>query len=107
MIESAVKNLYGRWENFPEDAVSFIHGIIQEKDYVSLYEQTRHDENRSKEILLDFQKDYPGVLNDENTNVILNERAKQASKASLLDKLKKEKEALQSRQKSQNEIEGN
>ncbi len=108
MIDSAVKNLYGGWENFSDDAVSFIRGIIQEKDYISLYEQTRHDENRSKEILLDFQKDYPGVLNDENTNVILNERTKQASKASLLDKLKKEqeKEASQVQSEAQNGIEG-
>lgn len=93
MIDSAVKNLYGGWENFSEEAVSFIHGIIKEKDYISVYEKTRGDEKQAKEILLDFQEDYPGVLDEKNINSVLNKRTKQASKASLLEKLKKEQDA--------------
>lgn len=101
MIDSAVKNLYGGWEKFSAEAVSFIHGIIKESDYISVYEQTRHDEKQAKEILLDFQEDYPGVLNDKNIDIILNTRAKQTSKASLLAKLKekRERETIQSQKK--------
>lgn len=92
MIDEAVKNLYGGWERFSVDAVSFIRGIIKENDYISVYTQTRRDENQAKEVLLDFQEDYPGVLDEENIGSILNKRTKQASKASLLAKLK-EKDA--------------
>lgn len=92
MIDTAVKNLYGGWEKFPAEAVSFIHGIINENDYSAAYVQTRHDEKRAKEILLDFQEDYPGVLDEKNINTILNKRTKQTPKASLLAKLEEKKE---------------
>ena len=93
MIDTAVKNLYGGWEKFSEEAVSFIRGIMQEDDYISAYAQTQHDEKRAKEILLDFQEDYPGVLDEKNINSILNTQAKQTSKSSVLAKLRnKEKQ---------------
>lgn len=92
MIDTAVKNLYGGWEKFPAEAVSFIRGIINENDYSTAYAQTRHDEKRAKEILLDFQEDYPGVLDEKNINTILNKRTKQTPKASLLAKLEEKKE---------------
>ncbi|MBP3361831.1 MAG: hypothetical protein J6N52_13305 [Clostridia bacterium] len=92
MIDEAVKNLYGGWESFSVDAVSFIRGIIKENDYISVYTQTRHEENQAKEILLDFQEDYPGVLDEKNIDSILNKRIKQTPKASLLEKLKEKKE---------------
>ena len=104
MIDTAVKNLYGGWEKFSEESVSFIRGIMQEDDYISAYAQTQHDEKRAKEILLDFQEDYPGVLDEKNINSILNKRIKQAPKASLLEKLKKERstETPQRQVKKQN-----
>ena len=91
MIDSAVQNLYGGWDNFPKDSLSFIQGIIEEEDYLSAYEQARHDEKAAKKILLDFQEDYPGVLDEKNIDKILDKRTKQTTKASLLDKLKRER----------------
>lgn len=103
MIDSAVKNLYGGWDDFSEDSVSFIRGIINKKNYRSAYEQIRQDEKRTKETLLDFQENYPGVLDEKNIDSILNERTKQAPRASLLAKLNKkrkpEKETEQSQKK--------
>lgn len=92
MIDLAVKNLYGGWEDFSSETVSFIRDIIKAKDYISVYAQTRHDEKRAKEILLDFQENYPDVLTEKNINSILNNRIKQTPKASLLAKLSEKKE---------------
>lgn len=92
MIDEAVKNLYGGWEEFSAEAVSFIRDIIKENDYTSIYAQTRSDEKQAKEILLDFREDYPDVLNEKNIDNILSKRTKQTSKASLLEKLRVKKE---------------
>lgn len=94
MIDVAVNNLYGGWENFSEESVSFIHSIIKENDFTSAYSQTRHDEKRAKEILLEFQDDYPGILDEKNISTILNNREKQTQKTSIISKLEKKKQEL-------------
>ncbi len=88
MIDTAVKNLYGGWEKFSEEAVSFICGIMKDNDYISAYTQIQHDEKRAREILLSFQENHCGVLDEKNINSILNKQTKQTSKSEVLAKLK-------------------
>lgn len=70
-IDKAVLNLYGSWDEIPEDSISFIKDTLQNGDYKSLYEIIRKGEAETKEILIEFQDDYPKVLSESNMDDIL------------------------------------
>ena len=54
-------------------------------NYEQIYNSVRSEEARSKDVLIQFQQDYPNVTNPENVNTILSTLK---SKASLLEQLK-------------------
>ncbi len=70
-INTAVNNLYGGWDQFPNDSKKFIEDAIKTGNYEEVYVSTNAEEKRSKEILIDFEQDYPGVTNESNINDIL------------------------------------
>lgn len=84
-INMAVQNLYGGWGEFPEDAVSFLQAVLQEGSFTEAYHKIRMGEIQAKETLLQFQEDYPGVMNEANVNDILKAKTQ---KASILEQLK-------------------
>lgn len=87
MIDTAVKNLYGGWERFPEETIPFINNILDAEDYSMLFRQIVDSENQAKERLLAFQESYPGVLNKGNVDSILEQRESDGQRTSLLAKL--------------------
>lgn len=70
-IRRAAEELYGGYENLPEASRSFIEAVYQNPDLPALYEKVREEEQQNKSILLDFQDDYPDVLNGDNLADIL------------------------------------
>lgn len=70
-IETAVDNLYGGWDLFPEDSRPFIEASLKNTDFDSIYKSIRSDEIESKDILVGFEKDYPNIANSSNLNDIL------------------------------------
>ena len=70
-IDKAVLNLYGSWDEIPDDSISFINDTMKNGDYKSLYEIIRKGEAETKDILIEFQDDYPKVLNESNMDDIL------------------------------------
>lgn len=105
-IDTAVKNLYGGWEAFSPDAVSFLQDILKDSRYLTIYESIRQGEQRAKEVLLDFQQAYPGVMKEENVDRILDSKTHTDSKASVLEQLialKKQKENIIQPTESQSE----
>ncbi len=70
-IEQAVKNLYGTWDGFPEGARDFITNTLAAGNYEKVYELVRKNEKDTKEQLIDFQENNPGVLKGENINDVL------------------------------------
>ncbi len=70
-VNVAVNNLYGGWDEFPEDSKKFIEDAISNGNYEEIYSFTNAEEKRSKEILVGFNKEYPGVTNEANINDIL------------------------------------
>ena len=70
-IETAVINLYGSWDAIPEDSRTFLQNALRNGNYAAVYEQVKQEELHAKDILLDFQQDYPGVTNESNVNEIL------------------------------------
>ena len=78
-IDTAVCNLYGGWEEIPADSVSFIRDTMAHGEFEKAYESVRAGERQAKEILLQFQEDYPGVTNTDNVDNILTQLKKRKS----------------------------
>jgi len=70
-VKTAVTNLYGGWESISKEMQEFIENAYIAGDFSRLYEKVREEESQSKDILIEFQHDYPGVTNTENVNDIL------------------------------------
>ncbi|MBE6716997.1 MAG: hypothetical protein E7573_08760 [Ruminococcaceae bacterium] len=71
MIKTAVCNLYGSWDNLPQDSRDFITEVMRGGQLEILYEQYRSNEKAAKESLVNFEKKYPGVTNMDNINDII------------------------------------
>lgn len=81
MIKVAVKNLYGNWDDLPSDSKDFIESTMKEGNFEQLYKAVSEEEKKSKETLIEFQQDYPGVAKTENIDSILSSlRKKKAEK---------------------------
>ena len=70
-IKKAVVDLYDSYERIPQTSRTFIESIYGKNDLNEFFEQCRAMELENKEVLLDFQDDYPGVLNGDNLADIL------------------------------------
>lgn len=71
-IDIAVKNLYGDWYSISDEAISFIKDALKNGDFENVYASVRTDEIESKDILIDFEKNYPKVAKESNIDDILN-----------------------------------
>ena len=92
MIKTAVTNLYGSWDKLSADSRDFIEGTMEKGNFEQLYKTVSEEEKKSKETLIEFQQDYPGVATTENIDSILNNlKKKQSSKDEFLNRLKKSK----------------
>lgn len=71
MIDNAVEKLYGGWNDFPEDSKPFIEIAIKNGNFEEIYASVKGEEKESKEILIDFEKEYVNVANISNVDDIL------------------------------------
>lgn len=70
-IKRAADELYNGYENLPASSRDFIEAAYTSKDLSDLYEKLKKDEKENKDMLLEFQNDYPNVLNGDNIKDIL------------------------------------
>ena len=70
-IDAAVAKLYGGWSAFPEDSRPFIEDALTNGDYENVYTSVKNDESESKDILIEFEKNYPKTIKESNVNDIL------------------------------------
>lgn len=70
-VKNAVIDLYDSYEKLPVNSRNFIENAIREENYEQLYERVRQMEMENKDILLQFQTDYPDTINTDNVNNIL------------------------------------
>lgn len=75
-IRNAVIALYGTWNVIPADSAKFIEKMLQNPNYTETYRRIREEEAQNKDILLEFEQDYPGVTNEQNIDDILKAAAK-------------------------------
>ena len=71
MIDNAVEKLYGGWSDFPEDSKPFIETAIENGNFKEIYDSVKAEKKESKEILIDFEKEYENVTNASNVDEIL------------------------------------
>jgi hypothetical protein len=70
-ILRAVTELFGDVERLPEASVTLLDDAFKSGDYENLYKLSREDEIEAKEILIDFDQQYPNTLKLDNINSIL------------------------------------
>jgi hypothetical protein len=79
-LDKAVKTLYGGWSDIPETSKTLIKAAFADGDYEKLFLQNRKSEVQSKNILLDFDKDYPGALKADNIDEVLEQAKRRKEK---------------------------
>ena len=70
-VNKAVEELYGGWNDFPNDSKLFIESAIKEGNYGEIYASVKNNESVSKELLIDFEGKYSNVVNVSNVDEIL------------------------------------
>jgi len=70
-IDKAVNNLYGGWDEIPQDSKVFIEITLKNGNYNEIFGAIRKEENESKDLLLKFEKNYPGATTKSNADDIL------------------------------------
>lgn len=70
-IKNACIDLYGDYAKIPENSRTLIEDAFQSKDLKKFYEECVETERKNKEVLLDFQDEYPNVLNSSNINSVI------------------------------------
>lgn len=70
-IRKAAGDLYGSYETLPETSRSFLERVLTDHGYEALYRRIRQVDAENKDILLQFQEEYPDVMKNDNVNEIL------------------------------------
>lgn len=71
MVEYAMLELYGSWENVTPETVQLVRDALALPDAGVLYAQYRSEEIAAKDFLADFEEKYPKVANQDNIASIL------------------------------------
>jgi len=71
IIKKAIEDLYESYEAVSENSRRFIEAIYEKDDLKEFYQKCLEMELENKNILVEFQDDYPGVLNGDNLADIL------------------------------------
>ena len=64
-IKKAAEKLYGGYDKLSEESRTFIETVYQNPDLTQLYAKVREDEKTNKDILIEFEDNYPDVLNGD------------------------------------------
>lgn len=78
IIKNAIVDLYDSYDKIPKDSRDFIEAVCKKEDLHEFYKQCRELEQKNKDALVGFEKNYPGVLNVDNLADVL--RAAKAKK---------------------------
>lgn len=93
-INEAIINLYGSWDGIDEKSISFINAMLKDQKYEEAYIAIRDNEQSAKSMLITFRDKYPGLLNENNVDSVIENAAKKSESKetvkAILEKLKKE-----------------
>ena len=92
-IRRAVSDLYSVWDALPEASQAFIGNVMRSGQLAQLYAQTAAGEKETKELLLQFEQDYPGVTKESNVDAIARTLQKKTNRASVPAQLREIQQA--------------
>ncbi len=90
-IQKAVSDLYGSWETLSEGSRNFIENVMHDAHFEELYEQIVKGEKETKELLIQFEQDYPGVTREVNVSYIANNLQQKTNQAAILAMLREKR----------------
>ena len=64
-------HLYQGWEGVAEDIIVFIQNVFKTGNNIELFEQLEEQEKRAKDVLIEFQQEYPNTVTESNADAIL------------------------------------
>lgn len=70
-IKAAVENLYGNWDKISDASKTFIDNVMKSGDYSKIYEEAVESEKKSKDMLISYENDNPGIVSEGNANEII------------------------------------
>ncbi|MDY2990871.1 MAG: DUF6036 family nucleotidyltransferase [Hornefia butyriciproducens] len=90
-IRKAVTDLYGDWNSLPNASQVFIENVMENSGFEQLYEQITREEQETKELLIQLEENYPGIITRANMNGIAENLQEKADRASILARLRQKK----------------
>lgn len=70
-VKKAIIDLYDSYEKISSDSRLFIELLFEKNDLQDYYLRLKKLKNENSDVLIEFQKDYPGVLNGNNIENVL------------------------------------
>lgn len=70
-IQKAIVDLYDSYDRLPLESRSFIERTLADGKYEAMYGYIRKMEAENKKILIEYQEEKPGVINNDNTSSII------------------------------------
>ena len=70
-IQKAIVDLYDSYDRLPLESRSFIERTLADGKYEAMYGYIRKMEAENKKILIEYQEQKPGVINNDNTSSII------------------------------------
>lgn len=90
-IRKAVVDLYGNWDLLSDTSNLFIGSVMEDGHFARLYKQVAQGERETKELLIQFEEHYPGIMKEDNVDDIAENLQKKTDRASILQQLRKDK----------------
>lgn len=90
-IRKAVTDLYGDWNSLPNASQVFIENVMENSGFEQLYEQITREEQETKELLIQLEENYPGIITRANVNGNAENLQEKADRASILARLRQKK----------------
>ena len=94
-ISKAVNDLYGGWSEIDERSIDYLDTLLNNRNYGEIYAAIRETEQNAKTVLMAFQDQYPGKLDEGNIDSVIDTAGqKSESKAFVretLEMMKKQK----------------
>ncbi len=92
-IRKAVTELYGSRDALPEASQAFIKNVMNSNQLAEFYERTAAGEKETKELLIQFVQEYPGITKESNVDAIAGTLQKKADRAAVLAQLREIRQA--------------
>ena len=71
MIDVAVRNLYGSWDNVADQALGLLERILACEDLSALFVELSEDERAARAALAEMVKRYPAAIKQDNVNDVI------------------------------------